>query len=90
MLFVVAWFCECGSSVRMSFCAAQRRVSADTAPASPKSRLVNRANFNTNCLTDTEFMKAPKRPRPALPMKGSSLIGLRKFDKRKYAEVNPP
>src|SRR5436190_1466730 len=25
---VVAWFCECGSSVRMSFCAAQRSVTA--------------------------------------------------------------
>src|SRR4051812_46221200 len=28
MACVVAWFCECGSSVRMSFCAAQRSVTA--------------------------------------------------------------
>src|SRR5262245_25472806 len=25
---VVVWFCECGSKVRMSFCAAQRRLTA--------------------------------------------------------------
>src|SRR5207237_8862127 len=30
---VVAWFCECGSIVRMSFCAAQRSVTAWTGAA---------------------------------------------------------
>src|SRR4051812_47584434 len=33
MACVVAWFCECGSSVRMSFCAAQRRFAASADPA---------------------------------------------------------
>src|SRR5438874_13233206 len=46
MAMVVAWFCECGSSVRMSFCAAQRSVTAwagaaTSANMSSKVRIVS-------------------------------------------------
>src|SRR5437868_12338591 len=45
---VVAWFCECGSSVRMSFCAAQRKVTACTGRAT-----------RTESRTSSRFMKPP-------------------------------
>src|SRR5438477_12962652 len=39
MAWVVAWFCECGSIVRMSFCAAQRSSTwACAGPAASASR----------------------------------------------------
>ena len=40
MVLVVAWFCECGSSVRMSFCAAQRRVWADAGVSASTAAMV--------------------------------------------------
>src|SRR6184192_508816 len=39
MACVVAWFCECGSIVRMSFCAAQRSVTAACAGPSASARM---------------------------------------------------
>ena len=56
MLLVVAWFCACGSSVRMSFCAAHlsslawtaltETSVADMPKASASKRVVRRMGFN--------------------------------------------
>ena len=49
---VVAWFCECGSMVRMSFCAAQRSGTAWALKLSAKSAAANDKRM---------FMKVPSR-----------------------------